>query len=129
MARADRPEWSGIVAVVLRITWLVLRSSKQVGKAAPAESGRWRGPSPDPRSGMGVELGGGHLGGLGDLTRVGEGLPGQSVPAKGPPPGLLQVQPAGALGNELELTRSGGHRIAAVWGSDRGGESVRGLEG
>src|SRR3954468_13016410 len=100
MARADRPAWSGIVAVVLRITWLVLRSSKQVGKAAPAESGRWRWPSPDPGSGMGVELGGGHLGGLGDLTRVGEGLPGESVPAKDAPPGLLQVQPAGALGNE-----------------------------
>ena len=49
---------------------------------------------------MGVELGGGQLGDLGDLVRVGEGLPGQSVPAEDRPPGLLQVQPAGALGNE-----------------------------
>src|SRR3954463_1994947 len=79
---------------------LVLRSSKQVREAASARSWRWRWPSPDPRFGAGVELGGGHLGDLGDLARVGEGLPGQGVPAKDPPPGLLQVQPARALGDE-----------------------------
>jgi hypothetical protein len=49
---------------------------------------------------MGVELGGGQLGDLGDLTGVGEGLPGESVPAEDAPPGLLQVQPAGSLGDE-----------------------------
>src|SRR3954466_7561963 len=70
---------------------LVLRSSKQVGKAPSAVSGRWRWPSPDPGFGVGVELGGGQLGGPGDLGRVGEGLPGQGVPAEDSPPRLLQV--------------------------------------
>src|SRR4051794_7362420 len=83
-----------------RVIPLVLRSSKQVGKTASAGSGWWRWPSPDPRFGMGVELGGGHLGGVGDLAWVGEGLPGQGVPAEDPPPGLLQVQPARAFGDE-----------------------------
>src|SRR3954462_2650431 len=88
---------------------LVLRSSKQVGEAPSAVSCRWRWPSPDPGFGVGVELGGGQLGGVGDLARVGEGLPGEGVPAKDPPPGLLQVQPAGALGDEhlLEARMSG----------------------
>src|SRR4051794_23233368 len=70
---------------------LVLRSSKQVGEATSAVSWRWRWPSPDPGFGVGVELGGGQLGGVGDLGRVGEGLPGQGVPAEDAPPGLLQV--------------------------------------
>src|SRR3954452_22182484 len=55
---------------------LVLRSSKQAGKAPSAVSWRWWWPSPDPGFGVGVELGGGQLGGVGDLGRVGEGLPG-----------------------------------------------------
>src|SRR4051794_19566129 len=70
---------------------LVLRSSKQVGEATSAVSWRWRWPSPDPGFGVGVELGGGQLGGPGDLGRVGEGLPGQGVPAEDSPPRLLQV--------------------------------------
>src|SRR4051794_4636910 len=70
---------------------LVLRSSKQVGKAPSAVSWRWWWPSPDPGFGVGVELGGGQLGDPGDLGRVGEGLPGQGVPAEDAPPGLLQV--------------------------------------
>src|SRR3954470_7435285 len=86
---------------------LVLRSSKQVGKAPSAVSWRWRWPSPDPGFGVGVELGGGQLGDPGDLARIGEGLPGQGVPAEDPPPGLLQIQPAGALGNEHLLDARG----------------------
>jgi hypothetical protein len=31
---------------------------------------------------MAVELDGGQVGGLGDLARVGEGLPGQGMPAE-----------------------------------------------
>src|SRR3954471_4870903 len=79
---------------------LVLHSSKQAGKAPSAVSWRWWWPSPDPGFGMAVELGGGQLGGVGDLGRVGEGLPGQGVPAEDAPPRLLQVQPAGAPGDE-----------------------------
>src|SRR4051812_39588039 len=79
---------------------LVLRSSKQVGAAPSAVSWRWRWPSPDPGFGVAVELGGGQLGGVGDLGRVGEGLPGEGVPAEDAPPRLLRVQPAGALGDE-----------------------------
>ena len=58
------------------------------------------GPSPDPGPGAGVELGGGHLGGAGDLVGVGEGLAGQGGVAEDPPPAFLQVEPAGARGDE-----------------------------
>ncbi len=60
---------------------------------------------PRPWLGAAIELGGGHLRGLGDLTRVGKGLTGQGVPAEDGPPGLLQVQPAGALGMNTCLMR------------------------
>src|SRR4051812_38717818 len=70
---------------------LVLRSSKQVGEPASTGSWRCRWSSPDPGFGVGVELAGGQLGGVGALGRVGEGLPGQGVPADDAPPGLLQV--------------------------------------
>lgn len=40
------------------------------------------------------------LGGAGDLAGVGEGLAGQGGLAEDPPPAFLQVQPAGALGDE-----------------------------
>ena len=78
----------------------MLRSLKGVYKASSV--GPWfrLGPSPDPRPGAGVELGGGDLGGIGDLVGVGEGLPGQRLAPEDPPPALLQVQPAGALGDE-----------------------------
>src|SRR5207247_10720692 len=64
--------------------------------------GAWLGlgTSPDPGPGTGVELGGSHLGGVGDLAGVGEGLPGQRLPPEDPPPAFLQVEPAGALGDE-----------------------------
>src|SRR5262249_31701564 len=58
------------------------------------------GSSPDPGLGVGVELGGGHLGGVVDLVGVCEGLPGQGLAPEDPPPALLQVQPASALGDE-----------------------------
>ncbi len=58
------------------------------------------GSSPDPGPGAGVELGGGHPGGVGNLIRVGEGLPGQCLAPEDPPPAFLEVQPAGALGGE-----------------------------
>src|SRR4051794_23883581 len=65
---------------------LLLRTSKQVGKAAPAVSGWGRWPSPDLRSGVGVELGGGHVRDVGNFAWVGEGLPGKGVSAEDPPP-------------------------------------------
>src|SRR5574340_1325154 len=74
---------------------LMLCSSKAVDKTTAQCPGRWGGSSPDPRSGTGVELGGGRGGGGGDLVGVGEGLPGQCGLAEDPPPALLQVQPAG----------------------------------
>jgi hypothetical protein len=58
------------------------------------------GPSPDPGPGAGVELGGCHLGGVGDLARTSKGVPGQRLAPEDPPPAFLQVQPAGALGDE-----------------------------
>src|SRR6185312_11383887 len=58
------------------------------------------GSSPDPGPGAGVELGGGHPGGMGDLMGIGEGLPGQRLAPEDPPPAFLQVQPTGALGDE-----------------------------
>jgi predicted ATPase len=79
---------------------LVLRSLKAVHKAAAVGTRLGLGSSPDPGPGAGVELGGGHLGGVGDLVGVGEGLPGQGGLAEDPPPAFLQVQPAGALGDE-----------------------------
>lgn len=45
---------------------------------------------------MGVELGGSDPGGVVDLVGVGEALASQGVAAEDPPPGLLQVQPAGS---------------------------------
>src|SRR5437870_1248245 len=79
---------------------LVLGSLKGVYKASAV--GPWLGlrPSPDPGPGAGVELGGGDLGGVGDLVGVGEVLSGQCLPPEDPPPALLQVEPAGALGDE-----------------------------
>src|SRR6266487_6626189 len=79
---------------------LVLRSLKGVYKALSVGAGFGLGPSPDPGPGAGVELGGGDLGGVGDLVGVGEGLPGQRLLPEDPPPAFLHVQPAGALGDE-----------------------------
>src|SRR5262249_17520480 len=79
---------------------LVLRSLKDVHKAPAVGAWFGLGPSPDPGPGAGVELGGGDLGGVGDLVGVSEGLPGQGGLAEDPPPAFLQVQPAGALGDE-----------------------------
>src|SRR6266480_5226944 len=79
---------------------LVLRSSKDVHEASAVGAWFGLGSSPDPGLGARVELGGGDLGGACDLVGVGEGLPGQRLTAEDPPPALLQVQPAGALGDE-----------------------------
>src|SRR5438045_9633383 len=78
----------------------MLRSLKGVYKAPAVGPWFWLGSSPDPGPGAGVELGGGHPGGVGDLAGVGEVLPGQCLAAEDPPPAFLHVQPAGALGDE-----------------------------
>src|SRR5690348_11579892 len=82
------------------VTALVQRSLKDVYKASAVGTVLGLGSSPDPGPGAGVELGGGHPGGVGDLIRVGEVLPGQRLTPEDPPPWLLQVQPASALGDE-----------------------------
>src|SRR5207247_8086383 len=69
-------------------------------KASPVGAWFGLGSAPDPGPGAGVELGGGDLGGVGDLVGVGEVLPGQRLAPEDPPPAFLQVQPAGALGDE-----------------------------
>src|SRR6185437_7107119 len=78
----------------------MLRSLKGVYKAPTIGTVFGLGPSPDPGPGAGVELGGGDPGGVGDLIGVGEGLPGQRLPPEDPPPAFLEIQPAGALGDE-----------------------------
>ena len=60
----------------------MLRSLKGVYRAPAVGPWFWLGPSPDPRPGAGVELSGGDLGGVGDLARVGEVLPGQGLARK-----------------------------------------------
>src|SRR5204863_6122808 len=84
----------------LRSRHLMPRSLKSVYKAPSVGPRFGLGPSPDPGPGAGVELGGGHPGGVGDLVGVGEGLPGQGLAPEDPPPAFLQVEPAGALGDE-----------------------------
>src|SRR5436190_22288658 len=76
------------------------RSLKGVYKASAVGAWFGLGPAPDPGPGAGVELGGGDPGGVGELVGVGEFLPGQRLAPEDPPPALLQVQPAGALGDE-----------------------------
>jgi hypothetical protein len=79
---------------------LMLRSLKGVYKAPAVGTWLGLGPSPDPGPGAGVELGGGHPGGAGDLVGVGELLSGQRLAPEYPSPAFLQVQPAGALGDD-----------------------------
>jgi hypothetical protein len=79
---------------------LVQCSLKGVYKAAAVGTRFGLGPSPDPGPGAGVELGGGYLGGVRDLVGVGDGLAGQCLAPEDPPPAFLEVEPAGALGDE-----------------------------
>src|SRR5512135_3312304 len=79
---------------------LVLRSLKGVYKTPTIGTVFGLGSSPDPGPGAGVELGGGHPGGAGDLIGAGEVLPGQRLAPEDPPPAFLEIQPAGALGDE-----------------------------
>src|SRR5689334_11023351 len=78
----------------------MLRSLKGVYKASSVRTVLGLGSSPDPGPGTGVELGRGHAGGVGDLVGIGEVLPGQGLAPEDPPPAFLEVEPAGALGDE-----------------------------
>src|SRR5436190_24250500 len=60
---------------------LVQCSSKAVHELAAECAGWWCWLSPDPGFGVGVELCGGYLHGVGDLGGVDEGLSGESGPA------------------------------------------------
>src|SRR5258705_8184921 len=78
----------------------MLSSLKGVYKTLAVGAWLGLGWSPDGGPGAGVELGGGLPGGVGDLVGVGEVLSGQGLAPEDPPPALLQVRPAGALGDE-----------------------------
>src|SRR5688500_12233021 len=79
---------------------LVLRSLDPVGEASAEVAGWWGWPAPYPGAGASVELRGRDRGRQGDLVGSGKALPGQGGAAKQPPPALLEVEPAGALGDE-----------------------------
>src|SRR5690242_6376563 len=74
----------------------MLRSSKEVDKAAASMSRRLGWAVPDPGMGSRIQLGRGQDRNLRDLLPVGETLAGQRLPAEQAPPPLLQIQPAGA---------------------------------
>lgn len=97
---------------------LVLRSLNPVIKdPAPGAVGGRRSP-PDPRFGTGVELGSGHTPGQVNLARVSKTLTSERIPAEEPPPALLEIEPAGAFGDEDVLQpwmlRHPGARLQAV---------------
>jgi len=79
---------------------LVLRSLKAIRKEPAVVAMVLGRPTPDPGLSPQVELPGGDAGGLLDLIGIGKALPSQSIAAEQAPPALLQVQPAGAFGNE-----------------------------
>jgi tetratricopeptide (TPR) repeat protein len=79
---------------------LVLGSLDPVGEGVASVAWGRRRAAPHPRAGTGVEPTGRHPGGQGDLLRGGEALPGKRLAAKQPPPALLEVEPAGAFGDE-----------------------------
>src|SRR5215217_7264157 len=88
------------------------------GVASVAWGRRWA--APHPRSGAGIELTGRHPGGQRDLLWSGKRLAGKGLAAKQPPPALLQIQPAGPLGDEGVLdagmvTQPGTSRVACGW--------------
>src|SRR5215212_8988423 len=100
---------------------LVLRSLDAVGEgvASVAWGGRWA--APHPRAGAGIELTGRHPGGQRDLLGSDKRLAGKGLAAKQPPPALLQIQPAGALGDEHladagMVAQPGTSRVAVVAG-------------
>jgi len=79
---------------------LVLRSSKAIRKETMQMAARSGRPSPDPRLGSVVELRGGDLHGSLDLIGIGKALTSERIAAEEAPPTLLQIEPAGAFGNE-----------------------------
>src|SRR6266508_4590455 len=100
--------------------------------------GRWW-AAPDPGASAGIQLAGRHPGGQRDLLGGGKRLPGKGLAAKQPPPALLEVQPAGAFGDEGVLDagvvgQPGPGRDAAVAGQvvgdhHDGPRRVGGLDG
>ncbi len=61
---------------------------------------RFRRSSPDPRFGSVIELHCGHLHGSLNFISIGETLPSEGITTEKTPPAFLQIEPAGALGNE-----------------------------
>src|SRR6266540_120925 len=99
---------------------LVLRSLDTIGEDAASVAWGWWWAAPHPGVGTGVELAGRDPGGQGDLLGGGERLPGEGFAAQQPPPALLEVEPAGAFGDEGVLDagmvgqpRAGGEAVVA----------------
>ena len=78
----------------------MLRSLDAVGEGVASVAWGRRWAAPHPWSGAGIELTGRHPGRQRDLLGSGKRLAGKGLAAKQPPPALLQIQPAGALGDE-----------------------------
>src|SRR5690242_644603 len=79
---------------------LVLHSSNAVHEPAPQLPGWRRGAAPDPRFGTPVELLRSDLRRVLDLGMIGEALAGEGVVPEQAPPRFLEIEPAGALGDE-----------------------------
>src|SRR5829696_5435102 len=100
---------------------LMLRSLDAVGEGVASVAWGRRWATPHPRSGAGIELTGRHPGRQRDLLGSGKRLAGKGLAAKQPPPALLQIQPAGALGDEHladagMVAQPGTSRVAVVAG-------------
>src|SRR6266852_5701418 len=79
---------------------LVLRSLKAIRKKAAIVAMILGRTSPDPWIGSQIELSGRDAGGLLNLIGIGKALSRKSITTEEAPPALLQVEPAGSLGNE-----------------------------
>src|SRR5260370_11082348 len=78
----------------------MLHSSKPIGKETATITRRPGRTSPDPGLSSQIELSSSDTGGLLDLLRVGEGLPGKGMAAEEAPAALLQIEPTWPGGNE-----------------------------
>jgi hypothetical protein len=84
----------------LRAIYSSAGSSKGVHVSAAEAPGGWCGSFLISGAGPGVELGGCQAGGVFDLGWPGEGLAGECGLAEDAPPAFLEVEPAGADGDE-----------------------------
>jgi hypothetical protein len=71
---------------------------------------RWA--APDPRTGVAIELGCGDTSHIGNVSAIGQRLPGEGFASKDPPPALDEVEPGSADGDKGVLnTRVGSEPV------------------